>query len=192
MPTASPRPPHRPSRRHAILEASLAELARRPLQDVTVADIATRAGMTPAAVYYHFPSKTDLVEELVRQIGATYVDVTAAPDHGAPEERIRAVLERFLEWVERSPDEASLYFVMSPGASPTIEALRRSHLGQVVARTAGILAAARPGLGPAEAHVIALAMATILSETAVARLTEPESSGGRLEDALTLALRALG
>src|SRR4051812_4064284 len=54
-PTPARRPAHRPSRRDDVLAAGVVEFVERGFAPVSVTDIARRAGMTPAAVYYHFP-----------------------------------------------------------------------------------------------------------------------------------------
>lgn len=154
------------------MEAGLVEFARRPPATVTVADIARAASMTPTAVYYHFPSKSDLLEELVRVIGSEYVEMTALTSDGDLAAQQAASLERFIRWVDAHPDKARLYFVTSPGVSPGVEALRRVHLAEAVRTTASSLVAARPGLDLVEAYVMALALATVFAESAVARLED--------------------
>ncbi|HWI52693.1 MAG TPA: TetR/AcrR family transcriptional regulator [Symbiobacteriaceae bacterium] len=57
----APRPKNPPpDRRQEILEAALRIYAEKGYTATTNADIAREAGVTPAALYYYFPSKADL------------------------------------------------------------------------------------------------------------------------------------
>src|SRR3989304_6337433 len=55
--------------RHQILDASLRLFSERGFARTTVRDIARAAGITDAAIYYHFASKRDLLEALFEERG---------------------------------------------------------------------------------------------------------------------------
>lgn len=86
-----------PESSRLLLLAALDAFAARGFQGATTRDIATRAGMSPAAVYVHYRSKTDLLYEIIR-IGheTLWTDVSEALDgFEAPPERLRAFVEAF-------------------------------------------------------------------------------------------------
>lgn len=58
-----------PQTRRQILDASLRLFSKRGFARTTVRDIARAAGITDAAIYYHFRSKRDLLEALVEERG---------------------------------------------------------------------------------------------------------------------------
>jgi len=58
-----------PHTRQQILDASLRLFSERGFARTTVRDIARQAGITDAAIYYHFQSKRDLLEALVEERG---------------------------------------------------------------------------------------------------------------------------
>jgi AcrR family transcriptional regulator len=58
-----------PYTRQQILDASLSLFSRQGFARTTVRDIARQAGITDAAIYYHFDSKRDLLEALVEERG---------------------------------------------------------------------------------------------------------------------------
>ena len=58
-----------PHTRKQILDASLSLFSRRGFARTTVRDIAKEAGITDAAIYYHFESKRDLLQALVEERG---------------------------------------------------------------------------------------------------------------------------
>jgi len=55
--------------RHQILDASLRLFSERGFARTTVRDIARAAGITAAAIYYHFASKRELLEALFEERG---------------------------------------------------------------------------------------------------------------------------
>jgi len=58
-----------PHTRQQILDASLRLFSERGFARTTVRDIARQAGITDAAIYYHFDSKRELLEALVEERG---------------------------------------------------------------------------------------------------------------------------
>src|SRR3990167_9169893 len=58
-----------PHTRAQILDASLRLISKHGFARTTVRDIARRAGITDAAIYYHFQSKREILEALVEERG---------------------------------------------------------------------------------------------------------------------------
>jgi AcrR family transcriptional regulator len=75
------RRPRQDNRRRQLLDAAARLFADQGYRATTIRDIAGAIGMLPGSVYYHFPSKHDLLatvyEEGVRRIG-TNVDAAVA------------------------------------------------------------------------------------------------------------------
>ena len=72
--TARPRKLRRgPLTRKQILDASLKLFSDKGFVRTSVRDIAQAAGITDAAIYYHFASKRDLFEALIEERGFTEV-----------------------------------------------------------------------------------------------------------------------
>jgi AcrR family transcriptional regulator len=174
-PTAS-RAAHRPSRRDAIVEAAVELFAERPPVEVTIADIADRAGMTSTAVYYHFAAKdqvlltavTEFTEDLVAQISELTGPAAAQADP------LPTLVDGFLDWVESRRAIATVYFVSSVGSTPDVEALRRetrNRLVPLLARTARRARRVNSGPVSAKDSVRSLALVTLLETAAVADLT---------------------
>jgi AcrR family transcriptional regulator len=93
--TRSPAPSPPPGE-EGILKAAIAVMAEQGYHGTSVRDIAARAGVSPAAPYYHFESKQAVlatimergIEELLRRTGAA---LDAARDD--PAERLGAIVE---------------------------------------------------------------------------------------------------
>src|SRR3990167_3667480 len=58
-----------PHTRSQIMDASLRLISERGFARTTVRDIAQEAGITDAAIYYHFQSKREILEALVEERG---------------------------------------------------------------------------------------------------------------------------
>ncbi len=159
------RPAHRPSRRQQIIPAAIDEFAKVGVAAATIANVARRAGMTAAAVYYHFPSREDLIAEVVRDIGAQ-IRTSTQPQAG--DEGLHTVglfdrvFDEYERWEVKHGAEARIFWVETVGLSPLVEAARRETLTAILNGTEALLAAA--GLweeGPA-ATVNALALVTLV------------------------------
>ena len=62
---------HGPVTREQILDSSLKLFSEKGFARTSVRDIAQAAGITDAAIYYHFASKRDLFEALIEERGFT-------------------------------------------------------------------------------------------------------------------------
>ena len=85
-----------PIRKDALVKATIVEIGRVGSLDVTVSQIAKRAGMSPALAHHYFGSKEDMFLAAMRHIltlyGAEVRGALAAAE--GPDGRIRAILQR--------------------------------------------------------------------------------------------------
>ncbi len=83
-----------PIRKEALVKATIVEIGRTGSLDVTVSQIAKRAGMSPALAHHYFGSKEEMFLAAMRHIltlyGAEVRGALAAAER--PEGRIRAIL----------------------------------------------------------------------------------------------------
>ena len=83
-----------PIRKAALVKATIVEIARTGSLDVTVSQIAKRAGMSSALAHHYFGSKEEIFLAAMRHIltlyGAEVRGALAASD--GPEARLRAIL----------------------------------------------------------------------------------------------------
>ncbi|MGF1430695.1 TetR/AcrR family transcriptional regulator [Kitasatospora sp. LaBMicrA B282] len=96
-------PGERPEAARRLLLAAVDSFATRGYHATTTRDIATAAGMSPAALYIHFPSKAALLAEISRNgHAATLALVEAAVADGTdPVARMRRLVEDFTAWHAR-------------------------------------------------------------------------------------------
>lgn len=86
--------------REQILTAARDLFADRGFEQTSLREIAAEVGITKAALYYHFPSKADILEALVAPAFAGIRDVLdewerAAGDLG----QLQPALERLIDWM---------------------------------------------------------------------------------------------
>jgi len=94
-----------PGTRDALFEAAAAAFSEHGFDGVSVDDIARRAGVNKAMLYYHFRGKLALyraiVGEMLREGGARIAAVADAPD--PPEVKIRRFVDAFMALTEGRP-----------------------------------------------------------------------------------------
>ncbi len=157
------------------------QLFASPRSDaVTVAQIAEAAGMTSAAVYYHFASKDDVLLEGLRSFGEAMVTEArrVQQDVAARGASVGEVPVRLLGWMDARADEARVWFVTSSGVSLAVEQLRRELRHDLMTVFTRAAKAARARTSAAEAAVIATALLSLLETAATSWLVEDESLTG--------------
>ncbi len=120
-------------REETILAAAIALAAEGGMEAVQIAAVATRAGIAAGTVYRYFPSKTDLIAELMAMVAGAELAATHAAADAAPGPlsalaaaiatfAARALGERRLAWavigepVDAEVDAMRLDFRQSLGA----------------------------------------------------------------------------
>ncbi|MBE2274752.1 MAG: transcriptional regulator BetI [Rhodobacteraceae bacterium] len=84
-----------PIRKAALVKATIVEIGRTGNLDVTVSQIARRAGMSPALAHHYFGSKEEMFVSAMRHILTLYgAEVRGAlATATTPEQRVQAVLQ---------------------------------------------------------------------------------------------------
>ncbi|MFC5889423.1 TetR/AcrR family transcriptional regulator [Kitasatospora sp. CM 4170] len=93
----------RPEAAYRLLQAAVESFAERGFHATTTRDIATAAGMSPAALYIHYPSKAALLAEISRTGHAATLALVRAAAGGAGDAaaRMRRLVEDFTVWHAR-------------------------------------------------------------------------------------------
>ena len=173
-----PRPAHRPSRRSALLGAALELFAASDPSDVTMDVVAAHAKMTTAAVYYHFASKTDLLESLMS--GVTDKLARFFPLPSGPSDLQTWGLQsmgRAMEWMQTNPSEAKFFFVRlatTHDGAETLVQFRRDN-ARLIDSIADSIVLLDGSMDPLEAAIMARALMTLVSETTKTLLTDRDS-----------------
>jgi AcrR family transcriptional regulator len=83
-----------------LIDAAIDAFAERGYHATTTRDIATRVGLSPAALYVHFPSKQALLTQISRLGHEAAVELVDSSMEGIddPVGRLRAVIAAFAAW----------------------------------------------------------------------------------------------
>jgi AcrR family transcriptional regulator len=167
----SSRPANRPSRRHEILEAAVDLLAVQPPDEIAVSDIAAHCGMTPAAFYYHFASKDEILDEIVAGFAEQWADtVQASLAEVSAQEDLPQCVDHVLSWVEEHERAARVFFVTSVGATSSCEAVRRRTRNDLARRAARTFREIAPDQDRIRVAIAGLGLVTLLEIVARSRL----------------------
>ncbi|MFF4056550.1 TetR/AcrR family transcriptional regulator [Streptomyces sp. NPDC001668] len=171
MTTSGTRAAHRPSRKQWVIEAATELFATQPPDEVTVADIAARAEMTSAAVYYHFSSKDQVLAETMRAFAAALREqLQTIADAHEPGSDIGASVTALLAWMGEHRSAATVFFVSSAGMSQDAEALRQESRTEVLDELVRLIRKARVSISDAEAAVIGLGLLALLETAAISQV----------------------
>ena len=114
--------------RRQILDASLRLFSEHGFARTTVRDIARNAGITDAAIYYHFASKQDLLEALFEEKGIVPAlqELEQAAGELAPRDALLSIGRQAMSLMESSRDFLRLVFMEALGSEPGAVAQYRS------------------------------------------------------------------
>lgn len=169
--TRTTRPANRPSRRHEILESAIDLLAVQPPDEIAVSDIASHCGMTPAAFYYHFTSKDEILDEIVGAFAERWTAVVQeALEAVTSPADLTACVDTVLTWVEENDRPARVYFVTSVGATSSCEAVRRRTRNDLARRASRTFREISPDQDRIRVAIAGLGLVTLLEIVSRSRL----------------------
>jgi TetR/AcrR family transcriptional regulator len=140
----------RRARTVAALLASAEELFRtRPLDEVTVEEIATQAGVAVGSLYNHFGSKAGLYAALVQRAIETdrvHMDLAYAPGRPAVDQLYAAADEYLAFYVDHPDYFRMLAFPAAPGSFAAAQDVAAVLADAVAAQNARMVQALRVGM----------------------------------------------
>jgi AcrR family transcriptional regulator len=135
-------------RRVTIVDAALEVFGRRAYDDVSLDEVAARAGVTKPILYRHFASKEELYVNLLdEQAEAMEQKGWQAAGNGAPSQLdvVRLIVGSLFQHLERIPF-ALRTLEFEPAASPAIAAAQQRVSTYVGREALSVLLALRPDL----------------------------------------------
>ncbi len=95
-----------------ILEAALQIFSEKGFSDCNIQDIADRARLGKATLYYYFPNKETLFRRLVKEETQRFYRLAAEriPEEASPIEAVRALLFFYIEYFRANPRLLHLFF----------------------------------------------------------------------------------
>ena len=115
-----------PIRRKSLIEAALAAIHDRGSLDVTMSDIARRAGVSQGLAHHYFDSKEHLIVSAMRHLLSEYGRAVRArlPRAGTPRERVSAIISASLDRDQFQPETVSAWLVFYVHAQSSPSARR--------------------------------------------------------------------
>lgn len=113
----------RNNRVEPLLDAAAQLFARRGYSETTVRDVAGAVDMLPGSVYYHFPSKDQLLLAVYREgVNRLTARVDAAVEEAGPDpwRRLEAALSAHLDTVLDQSDYARVLIRVLPDQVPSV------------------------------------------------------------------------
>jgi len=186
-------------REQAILDAACAIAAEGSMAAVQIASVAARAGIAAGTVYRYFPSKTDLVAELVAAVAGRELDAMHAAGDAAPGP-LSALAAAIATFASRALHARRLaWAVIAEPVDAQVDALRLDYRQSLAAELETRIKAAIAArlLPEQDARVAAPAIVGALMEGLIGPLApshdgDPAGSREAVQTATLLALRALG
>ena len=127
MPQARPR--KRNSRLDVLLDAAASHFAAKGYRETTIREISNSVGMLPGSVYYHFPSKHELLlavyEEGVRRM-LERVEDAAVNGLKDPWQQVEATLVAHLDAILDQSDYARVLISVRPDQVPEVSMALRA------------------------------------------------------------------
>ena len=128
--------------REAVFDAAAALFSARGFNGVTVDDIATRARVNKAMIYYHYPDKLALyraiVRDMLRAAGARVTAIAAGPE--PPADRLQAFIASFMQLADTRPWFPTLMLREMAEGAPHLDAATLGLMRAVFAAFGSILA----------------------------------------------------
>lgn len=184
------------TRRRALIGAALREISDRGSLDVTVAQIASRAGVSSALAHHYFGGKEDLILATMRHLLAEFAGVVVAGLRRAdtPRERVSAIIRGSFgpEQFHRATISAWLTFYAKSLSSPCAARLHGVYQRRLHTNLAHAL---KDLVGPRDASRIAEGVGALIDgvylRAALSGQPAPEAAIATVEDYVDLQIRTL-
>src|SRR5690242_7893064 len=107
-------------RRAQLVEIGLELLPTTPVQELTIDEVARRAGISRSLLFHYFPSKRDYYAAVTRAAARALEEHLLPRSGGAGSGQVTGMLDRYVGWVE-TYRESHLAFVRgAAGGDPWV------------------------------------------------------------------------
>ena len=130
------------TKRTAILDAAVVEIARHGYYQTTVAMIARRAGVADGTIYLYFSNKEEILFSLFERAMGRFITEGAAQVEkgGTAEEKLRRIVDLHLTLVGRDRDLAIISQVELRHSLHFMDTLSRNQVGEYLGALAQVVA----------------------------------------------------
>lgn len=110
-------------RRDQLMQRGLELFSSQSYDTVSIDDIAEAAGISKGLLYHYFPSKRDFYVAVVREAVRELIELTEPDPALPPDQRLRASLDAYLDYVERNREGYLAVMQGGVGADPEVREL---------------------------------------------------------------------
>ena len=184
-------------REEQILDVARELLATRPIEAVTIDEIASAAGLSRTSFYFYFPTKQAVLAALMEQVSQDFARTHGwlAASGPAPDELREQVQAVALIWQRNGPVVASITRSFDGHGYPPLEEFaQRAHRRFIDGLAAKIERDRAAGLAPAGIGAVTLAeMVFDMREGHLARAVTgpPQALGPAVDDIVEAVLRLI-
>jgi AcrR family transcriptional regulator len=123
--TSSPAQPPRlrrsaGDRRAQLVEIGLELLPTTPVQELTIDEVARRAGISRSLLFHYFATKRDYYTAVTRAAADLLWEHLMPPPGTSPDERITGMLDRYIGWVETFRETHLAFVRGAAGGDPWV------------------------------------------------------------------------
>ncbi|CAM5560890.1 TetR/AcrR family transcriptional regulator [Streptomyces pilosus] len=153
-------------RRQQLIGVALELFSRRSPDEVSIDEIASRAGISRPLVYHYFPGKLSLYEAALRRASEDLASRFVEPHEGPLGSRLRRVMARFFDFVEEhGPGFAALMrggpAVGSSATNALVDSVRQAAYEQMLSHM-GVV-----GPAPARLELVVRSWVSLVESTAL-------------------------
>jgi AcrR family transcriptional regulator len=135
-------------RREEILAAAASLYARRGFKGASIADLALTCGNAKSLIYHYFPSKEDILHEVMASHLDALVEASArATANGSAEDRLRSLASSFMRLYAGAQDSQKVLLNELDNLSPPKRAEVVAKQRRIIAAVEKIIEEIRPGAG---------------------------------------------
>ncbi|WP_342660766.1 HTH-type transcriptional regulator BetI [Rhodococcus ruber] len=177
-------------RRAQLVDLGVQLLAERPLEQISVEEIADQAGVSRGLLFHYFASKHDFHVELVRHTSRDMLERTAPDDSLEPMDMLRGTIVAYVDYVT---DHRDTYLSMLRGTAsgdPDMRQVFEDTRTAMVERTVAHLHRIGIDAGPAVTLAVRGWIAFV-EDTTIAWLRDPQLTREEFVDLAVAALPAL-
>jgi AcrR family transcriptional regulator len=171
-------------RREQLLAVAKSLFLERPYDQVSMDDLAARAGVSKGLVFHYFGSKRELYVELVRRGSEALLEATRPSEDRPPLEKLEAGLLSYLVYVQDNAEAWTGLFTSGVGVDPEIAAI----VDQTRSTLAERIVDSMPGDPGPEAMLAARGFIGFVEATTLVWLPERRQ---KPEELVTLFIRVL-
>ncbi len=136
------------ARRAQLIGLGVQMLATRTLDELSVEDIATEAGISRGLLFHYFSSKQEFHLEVARAAAQEMIDRTEPDRTLPPLQALRGALQAFIDYVSENPDNYKSLVRGAASGDAEMRAIFDRTRSTLAGRIIGVLAELQLPLGP--------------------------------------------